>query len=250
MSEEPIVENRAYFPPVLGYHDIRTKPINYFDVTVESFIQHMDFLKDNGYQTLGLDDFVNIIESKKPFQEKSVLITFDDGYQGIYKYAAPELIKRNMKAAFFVTIKGLDKMEGSYPHITTEELKEMANNPLFTIGSHTISHSLLNILSEEDRIKEIKESKTMIEKIIGKEVLCFAYPQGGYDRTIIKNVIDAGYKFALIGQDKGFFHLPARWSIPRIYVGYEIGVDLLKKYVETYKQLPAEAFYERWEYFE
>lgn len=251
MSEKnTIVENRAYFPPVLMYHDIRPNPVNYFDVTVKAFIEQMDFLKQNNYQTLSIDEFIEIVESKKNFPEKSILITFDDGYQGIYKYAAPELIKRNMKATFFLTIKGLDKMEGNYPHITTDELKEMANNPLFSIGSHTVSHLLLNILKEEEKEKEIKESKEMFEKIIGKEIKALAYPTGGYDKSIIKKVIAAGYSLAFAVQDRGLFHELARYSIPRIYLGYEIDLDTFKRYVESYKQMPSEAFAERWENFE
>lgn len=45
-------------------------------------------------------------------------------------------------------------------------------------------------------------------------------------------------------------HEPARYSIPRIFVGYEFDVNLLKKYLNEYKKMPAEAFAERWEPFE
>lgn len=180
-----IEENRAYFPPVIMYHDIRTEPLNFMDVTVENFARQLDFLQKDGWQTLSMDEFVKIIESKKIFPKKSVLITFDDGYQGIFKYAAPELEKRNMKATFFILPGALDKTSGDYPHITTEELKILSENPLFSIESHTITHPYLNQLNSEEQDKEIGESKKILEKITGKKVQAIAYPTGAYDKYVI-----------------------------------------------------------------
>ena len=65
-----IEENRAYFPPVIMYHDIRTEPLNFMDVTVENFANQLDFLQKDGWQTLSMDEFVKIIESKKIFPKK------------------------------------------------------------------------------------------------------------------------------------------------------------------------------------
>src|SRR3989338_3138906 len=47
-----------------------------------------------------------------------------------------------------------------------------------SIGSHTSTHRILTELSEEEVEKEISASKEKIEKILGKEVLHFAYPFG------------------------------------------------------------------------
>ena len=55
-----------------------------------------------------MDEFISYVEAGKNFPKKSLLITFDDGYAGIYKYAARELEKRNMQATFFILPNFLD----------------------------------------------------------------------------------------------------------------------------------------------
>lgn len=243
-------ETREYFPPVLMFHDIREKPLNYMDVQFEDLKKILDWLQKDGWKTLSMDEFVSCVEQGKPFPKKSVLITFDDGYTGIWNYAAPELEKRNMKATFFIVPKTVDVAKGNYPHITTEQLKSLANNPLFSIGCHTMSHSALKSLTEDQLTEEIVNSKKVLEEMTGTKIKAFSYPEGGYNKSIIKKVIDAGYSVAFAVQDRGLFHESPRWSIPRIFVGYELGnkdFELFKWYVRNYKKMPAGAFAERWE---
>lgn len=252
ISAKAVEESREYFPPVLIYHDIRATPRNYFDVEVEDFKKQLDWLQKDGWQTLSMEEFIDCVENGKPFPKKSVLITFDDGYAGIWDYAAPELEKRNMKATFFVVPKTLDVAKGNYPHITTEQLKILANNPLFSIGCHSMSHATLNSLNDDQLTEEIVNSKKIIENIIGKEIRSFAYPTGEYNKTVVKKAIAAGYAVAFAVQDRGLFHELPRYSIPRIFVGYELGnkdFELFKWYVKNYRKMPAGAFVERWEPF-
>ena len=243
-------ENRAYFPAVIMYHDIRTEPLNYFDVTVQDFCSQLDWLKANDYETLTLEEFVAYIRNGEAFPEKSVLITFDDGYSGIYNYAFPELSKRSMKAVFFITAGVVGKVNGTYPHVTVKELQEIAGNKNFSIGSHTMSHPNLVKLSSEDRIHELAESKSILEEITGREIIAVAYPEGNYDKNVIDSVKEAGYEIAFAVQDRGLCGEKARYTIPRIYVGMVLAENdnkLFKEYVMNYKAMPAEAFTERWQ---
>lgn len=251
ISAKAFEETREYFPPVLMYHDVKETPVNYFDVQVDDFKKELDWLRKDGWQTLSMDEFISYLEQGKPFPKKSVLITFDDGYAGIWEYAAPELEKRNMKATFFITPKALGLMKENYPHITTEQLKILANNPLFSIGCHSMTHPNLNALNDDQLTDEIVNSKKVLEEIIGKEVKSFAYPGGDYHKPVIQKVIAAEYAVAFAVQDRGLFHELPRYSIPRIAVGYESGnkdFELFKWYVKNYKKMPAGAFVERWEW--
>ena len=67
-------ENRAFFPPVIMYHDIKTTPQNNFDVLIEDFCAQLDWLKAEGYETLSINDFMQYL-SQDSFPEKSVLLT-------------------------------------------------------------------------------------------------------------------------------------------------------------------------------
>ncbi len=246
-------ENRSYFPPVLMYHDVREVPLNYFDVTVEDFGAQLDQLKREGYTTLSMDEFAAIVRERKAFPEKSVLITFDDGYEGIYKYARPELEKRGMKATFFIIPDLVGMPDDTYPYISLEELKELAGNPLFSIGSHTMSHPHLDQLEAEAQKEEIQNSRKVLEEWTGKQINSLAFPYGAYDKSVIREVQEAGYDVSFAVQDRGLLHELPRYSIPRIYVGLELGknhLNMFRYYVEHYKYMPAAAFAERWESLE
>ena len=243
-------ENRAYFPAVVMYHDIRTEPLNYFDVTVNDFCSQLDWLKANNYETLTLEEFAEYIRKGESFPEKSVLITFDDGYSGIYNYAFPELRKRNMKAVFFITAGVIDKVEGTYPHVTRKELQEIAADKNFSIGSHTMTHSNLMKLSYDEKINELVDSKRILKEITGREIISMAYPEGNYDKHVIEAVKEAGYEIAFAVQDRGLFDESAHYSIPRIFAGMKLAQDdhaLFKEYVKSYKSMPPDAFTERWQ---
>lgn len=245
-------EKRSDFPPVLMYHDVRETALNYFDVTTEDFAAQLDRLKADGYKTLSMEEFVAIVKEGRRFPKKSVLITFDDGYRGIYERALPELIKRGMKATFFIITDALDAQDDEYPYITRDELKKMSECPLVSIGSHTRSHAHLEQIDSEQKKEEITASRELLERLTGRKIEALAFPYGGYDKSVIEAVRAAGYEVSFAVQDRGLLHEEAKYSIPRIYVGLELGrnhLDRFSDYVSRYKKMPAELFVERWEFF-
>ena len=242
-------EDRAYFPAVLMYHDLKVKPLNEFDTTPEDFASQLDWLKDNGYITLSLEEFITCTKKGSGFPEKSVLITFDDGYAGIYDYAFPELKKRGMKAAFFIVAFTVGSVKGTYPHITYSQLAEMAADGNMSIGAHTVSHSRLTELSPDALKIEVSKSKQILENFTGRKIRAVAYPEGYYNNEVIDAVKEAGYEIAFAVNDRGLCGHEARYSIPRIYTGLRLAENdnaLFKNFVKRYKEMPTEGFKERW----
>ena len=78
---------RQDYAPVLMYHDIKVKPLNGFDVTRDDFRKQLDWLQAHHYQTLSMEEYLAILEQGRPFPEKSILITFDDGWRDNVAYA-------------------------------------------------------------------------------------------------------------------------------------------------------------------
>ncbi|MGO2853715.1 MAG: polysaccharide deacetylase family protein, partial [Tetragenococcus koreensis] len=62
------------------------------------FKAQMDFLEKENYHTLTLQEIKDFYQKGKDLPEKSVLLTFDDAYQSIYKYAYPILQQKNFHA--------------------------------------------------------------------------------------------------------------------------------------------------------
>ena len=250
VSEAAVQEDRAYFPPVIMYHDIKLLPQNNFDVTLKDFRQQLKWLSSNGYKTLSIEEFVDIVKSGKTFPKNSVLITFDDGFSDAIAYSLPELKSHNMKATFFINPWYIGKKAKGYPYITEADLKNLATEPLISIASHTTRHFHLDKLSPEDLAAELNDSKATLEEITGKPVLALSYPFGEYNADVIAATQAAGYEIAFAVQDRGLFDQPARFSIPRIYMGLALCADnqaLFKKYVRNYSKMPLEAFMNRWQ---
>lgn len=251
---EAALEARAQFPPVLIYHDVKARvEMEDFDVSLAEFRYQLDWLKSHGWRTLTAEEFVSTLERGEPFPKKSLLITFDDAYGGIARYAAPELRARDMSAVFFVIVDSIDKtLSRSYWHTSESELRSIADDPHFSIQSHTLTHASLDQISDEARSRELIESKRELEKRFGGSVRLLAYPCGDYDQAVIDSAIDAGYAAAFIVDvlDKGTFDRDERYSIPRINMGAAVGDwghRSFKKFMRRYSRTNDENFSERWD---
>ena len=249
------VENRSYFPPVLIYHDVKPQVvIEGFDVSIKEFCYQLDWLKAHGWRTLSTDEFIGYLERGEPFPKKTFMITFDDDYGGVGKYAAKELEARGMNAVLFVIVDSIGEplSRREYYHASAEELKALASSRTFTLESHTMSHpEFLTRLSDEELEREVAESKLRVEDLSGRSVKLFSYPCGDYDQRVIDAVIDAGYSAAVIVDilDAGDFDRPARWSIPRINMGVVVGSyghRRFKSFMHHYGSMSDEEFAERW----
>jgi Predicted xylanase/chitin deacetylase len=239
---------RGDFPVVLMYHDIKPAEMNGFDVSVHDFRQQLDWLQANGYRTLTMDEFIACLAEGR-FPEKTVLITFDDGYEGAYVYAAPELRRYGMKAAFFIIKDAIGTKLPGYPYMTETQIKELSADPLFSIEPHTLSHPDLSQLSGEALQAEVGGAKAFFEKLTGKSCETMAFPYGYYNKAVLSAVREAGYKASFAVSDRGLFDSDARFSIPRIYMGSIMSKNdmaLFKKFVTDYHNMPSAAFAERY----
>ncbi len=85
--------------------------------------------------------------------------------------------------------------------MTSEEIKKVVAKKVISIGAHTVTHSSLKELSEAEQKFEIRESKSVLERITGKKVRLFAYPFGAYDNyssATIELLRDAGFEKAVV----------------------------------------------------
>lgn len=101
--------------------------------------------------------------------------------------------------------------------LRSDEIYNLSREKLITLGSHTCSHPSLRCLEEEEQIKEIVESKEVLEEIIKKEIEIFSYPFGSrdhYSDKTVEIVKDAGYKMAFsvsnttVGIERNCYEIP------------------------------------------
>ena len=98
-------DNNAKNVTVINYHhfgeEYEYPQLENIRVSADSFINHLQAMKNHGYETISQQQFYNYIKGIGQIPEKSVLITIDDGYESVYTTAYPILKAMNMSAVVF-----------------------------------------------------------------------------------------------------------------------------------------------------
>ena len=169
----------------------------------KAFKRQMAHLKKGGYCIITLEQLVDSIINGNTLPQKSVVITFDDGFMDNYKTAFPVLRKNEFPATVFIVSRLLGQsnewmQKEGYPKrqlLGLDKLKEMT--PLgISIGAHTATHPHLTELPPEVATREIENSKNELEQQLGLKVNFFAYPYGEFNNVVKTAVVRAGFKAA------------------------------------------------------
>ncbi|MEI2417708.1 polysaccharide deacetylase family protein [Orrella sp. JC864] len=100
MSAPGRPQHRRHAVPVLMYHHVSPSP-GMINITPGNFERQIAWLAADGWTALSTAQFAGHLRGE-PVPDKSVLITFDDGYLNNWLYAHPILLRYGMRAALFV----------------------------------------------------------------------------------------------------------------------------------------------------
>lgn len=166
---------------VLMCHEVSNNIDNWYDeaysVKASSMIAFIRELQDCGYKFDSIDN----IDKK---ERNRIFLTFDDGFESVYREIYPFLKENRIPFCVFVTTDCINK-----PHyLTLDMVREISNSGIGIIGAHTLTHPNLRELTPKEARKEIAGSKSKIEKMIKKKVEYFAYPYGCLSRCSYRNI--------------------------------------------------------------
>lgn len=219
--KNPYLITYAKMPLIVMYHEVLANPIYSSDVSTSNFTAQINFFKSEGYRTLSLDEFYEVVTNHAVVPEKSVLITFDDGYIGNYNNAIPVLQQNNFKAAFFVHTNFVGVSAGSHPKMSWNQLRTVDANPLFEVESHTVTHGNLAQMTATQIQSELANSKAAIETQLNKTCEYITYPFGSYNEEVGKQAPQY-YKIGFAVSFLGYKNAPEAYSIPRIGIGKDL----------------------------
>jgi peptidoglycan/xylan/chitin deacetylase (PgdA/CDA1 family) len=118
-----------------------------------------------------------------------VTTSWDDGHP-LDLRVAELLATYGVKGTFYVPIH-----YAAIPRMSCVEILELRRIGM-EIGSHTMTHPRLHRLSDDVVLRELTESKSYLEDLLGEPVTAFCYPEGKFTPRQIPLVQQAGYKLA------------------------------------------------------
>lgn len=232
--------------PVLAYHKLvpeGTERNSGLEIDAGKFEKQMKWLSDKGYKTLTLDEFYQWHAGMKELPEKSVLITFDDGYYSMYYLVYPILKKYDQAATVFCigrhigeTTDEFDYEDNVQDHyMGKDKIEEIKKDyPKFEIQSHTFKmhdktddgEKPAEVFTHDQIVKDCKKMEPY-----GCEYL--AYPWGTYSETMQEALKDSGYKMAF-AYDPFYYALRSddSYAVNRIKIGGGISMRDFKKIVK------------------
>ena len=189
-----ILNRNQNFFRTLMYHSvfddkIENKADNMWCLSLSLFKEQINLLKRNTIKKIYKSE---ILMTEAPSHGLS--ITFDDGYLDTYKIAAPLLIENNVPFTIFIITDFIKNKKKGY--MNESMLKELSNNPLVTIGSHTVNHHQLTQINDKLIFDELNYSKSYLENLLGEKIETLSYPHGKFNEKIKQKVFDSGYELA------------------------------------------------------
>ena len=213
--------------PAPGIH----APPDTVPITLETLTNQFDWLRDNGYTAVSVEDILRAEKGGKPLPPKAVLISFDDGYASFYHLVYPLLRAYRYPAMLALETawletpadKPVDYGEIQLPRsyfLTWAQIREMADSGLVELAGHThnlhrghvsnpqgVPQSAAATLaydpvrktyeSAEHFYQRVKKDVTLNADIIarhtGRRPRVLVWPYGWYKGQGVRAALDAGY---------------------------------------------------------
>ena len=153
------------------YHDIHSsKKFTNMSTSIDLFENHIQIIQNSDFK----------IVREITDDHNQIQICFDDGFKGIF--GNMNIINRlNVPITIFIVTSFIDK-EG---YLSLSEIKELNQNPLIRIESHTHTHADLTLFSKKELDFEFSHSKKILEDICDNEITSLCYPKGIFNDKIV-----------------------------------------------------------------
>ena len=232
------LEYRADRVPILLYHRVISRksiaagetpdrePI--YAVYDDMFEAQMRWLRENDYTALSLDEFVEIRRGRRPLPARSLVITFDDGYESNYTMAWPALRRYDLSATIFVAPEPDDYsrrlVAGFDGFLNPDQMRELDAGGV-AIESHTLTHCVLSELDDATARRELEECGRVLGEILGRPLRHLAIPRSGYSRRIKRLVGTMAFDSVCCNNKGSSNGLSDLQALPRIVIERDMTVE-------------------------
>ncbi|MEC4682650.1 MAG: polysaccharide deacetylase family protein [Nitrospirota bacterium] len=185
-----------------------------YGVPLSDFREQMALLRERKIPVAGLAEFLSGEGKNSPDAPVSVIVTFDDGYASDFDRAAPVMEELGIPATFFLATGHLGK-DGM---LTESRARDLGAFPLFSLGSHGVTHRFLSHLPFEECEREVLDSFERLDGLSPKRTFSLSAPGGRTSDRVATAVRRTGFR-SLCTSRPGFFRQGGDpYSIPRLPV--------------------------------
>lgn len=176
--------------PILMYHQVdvpAARGTRFRSLTVhpDRFASQMRWMSRLGYKGLSMRDLMPYLRGHQ--RGKVFGITFDDGFRNVYQYALPVLNELNFTATnyFLPQQLGTSNVWDANQGVPKADLMSVSEMRQWSaagqeVGSHALEHVHLPQLSDQDAMRQIRDSRHALEDLLGQPVTAFCYPYGDH----------------------------------------------------------------------
>ncbi len=224
--------------PILMYHSVATAPndaTRALSVTPEAFAEQLALLADQGFTPVNTADLATSWRSARPLPTRPLLITFDDGYEGVHRHALPVLAKHGFPSTLFVSTGWLrgpyDTGGGLDTMLDWDQVRELAGNGV-EIGGHSHTHPQLDQLDDDALRVELTRCREIVAGELAAVPVSFAYPYGYSSRRVRQAVRAAGFAQALAVGNSLARREQGPYALRRVTVRRSTGIEEFARLAE------------------
>ncbi len=209
---------------ILLYHHVAEDTPASTSVTPETFKKHMAFLNEN-YNVLSLKEVMPSLKAGEALPNKTVVITFDDGFADILENAHPVLREYGFPYTIFINP---GEIGSNNSQLTWDQVQQMQKEGV-SFANHTLNHMHMLEKSVEERDDawlvriwdNVAQAEAKLKEKTGESLKYLAYPFGEFNQALADKVKQEGYiGFAqhsgAVGPSSNFAALP-RFPAAGIY---------------------------------
>ncbi len=223
--------------PILMYHSLDDSG-SVVSVSPDFFAQQMQRLAERGWRGITLKEAGEIHEAKGHWPEKSVVITFDDGFANVHSQGAAVLKSLGFTATVFLVTGHIDGSNdwaspppslGKLPMLSWSQVDQLHGDG-HELAPHTVSHPSLLELSEDEVARELLVSCDELSHRFGDKPKSFAYPFGSYNPSI-EAATQKKFLYVCTTILRRAQHEPLH-ALPRVDMYYIRSLDMFDKLID------------------
>ncbi|PCI34564.1 MAG: chitin deacetylase [Alphaproteobacteria bacterium] len=179
---------------ILMYHRFGEEKYPSTNIRLDQFDEQLEELKKEKYNIVPLDEIITAFRTGAKLPPRTIALTIDDAYLSILDNAWPRLKAANFPFTLFVSTEPVSRQSRGY--LSWQQIRDLAADPLVTIGHHAHTHDHLIRMSLDQATRDIDTATEIYQKELGVVPDIFAYPYGEFSPKLENILKEKGIKAA------------------------------------------------------